>query len=84
MIIAVTVAAVTDRYGLPHTRRRKARSGTGRPSPRRSASAIVADAVYKVTAGAIDLGEAAVERIYENMAGGMPDRPGWVTAIEKL
>ena len=84
MIVAVTVAAVMDRYGLPHTRRRKSRSGTGRPSPWRSASAIVADALRAVTGSAIDLGEAAVERIYENMAGGMPDRPGWATAIEKL
>jgi len=84
MVVAVTVAAVMDRYGLPHTRRRKSRSGTGRPSPWRSASAIVADALRAVTGSAIDLGEAAVERIYESMAGGMPDRPGWATAIEKL
>jgi hypothetical protein len=84
MMIATAVAAVMDKFGLPHTRRRKSRSGTGRPSPCRSASAIVADAVRKVTAGAIDLGEAAVEKIYESMAGGMPDRPGWATTIEKL
>jgi len=84
MLIATTVAAVMDKFGLSHTRRRKSRSGSGRPSPWRSASAIVADAARKVTAGAIDLGEAAVERIYENMAGGMPVRPGWATAIEKV
>jgi len=84
IVIATTVAAVMDKFGLSHTRRRKSRSGSGRPSPWRSASAIVADAARKVTAGAIDLGEAAVERIYENMAGGMPVRPGWATAIEKV
>jgi hypothetical protein len=84
MMIATTVAAVMDKFGLSHTRRRKSRSGTGRPSPRRSASAIVADALRTVTEGAIDLGEAAIERIYENMSGAMPVRPGWATAIEKL
>jgi len=70
-----------DKYGLPHSRRRKSRSGSGRPSTWRSASAIVADALRKVTKGEIDLGEAAVERIYESMAGGMPTRSGW-TVLE--
>ena len=81
MMIAWAVAAVMDKYGLPHSRRRKSRSGSGRPSTWRSASAIVADALRKVTKGEIDLGEAAVERIYESMAGGMPTRSGW-TVLE--
>jgi hypothetical protein len=85
MVIALAVSAVMDRFGLPYSRRRKSRSGSGRPSPQRSASAIVADALYEVTGGKLDLGEAAVERIYERMVGGMPSPgSGWVTALEAM
>jgi hypothetical protein len=86
MVIALAVSAVMDQFKIPYSRRRKSRSGSGRPSARRSASAIVADALYDVTGGKIDLGEAAVERIYERMAGGMPaPGTGWAaTALEDM
>jgi hypothetical protein len=85
LVIAMAVAAVMDKFGLPYSRRRKSRGDSGRPSRWRSASAIVADALYEVTGGRIDLGEAAVERIYEGLAGGMPTAgSGWVAAIETM
>jgi hypothetical protein len=81
MVVTLAVSAIMDRFGLPYSRRRKSRSGSGRPSAQRSASAIVADALYEVTGGKIDLGEAAVERIYERMVGGMPTPgSGWAAA----
>jgi hypothetical protein len=84
MMIALTVAAIMDKYGLAHSRRRKSRSGTGRPSKWRSASAITADALRKVSNGKIDLGEAAVERIYEKMASAMPGAgSGWTKVLEE-
>jgi hypothetical protein len=84
LMIALTVAAVMDKYGLPHSRRRKSRGGTGQPSPWRSASAITADALRKVSNGKIDLGEAAIERIYEKMANAMPGAgSGWAKVLEE-
>ena len=85
MMVGLTVATVMDRYGLPHSRRRKSRSNNGRPSQWRSASAVVADALREVTQGKIDLGEAAVERIYETMASALPiPGSGWSKALEDM
>ena len=74
IVIANTVAALIDRFGIPYSRKRKGRDG--RPSARRSGSAIVAAAARDVTGGQLDLGEKRVERVYETMRGGMPNSAG--------
>jgi hypothetical protein len=79
IVIANAVAAVMDRFGIPYSRKLKSRDG--RPSSKRSASTIVADALKEVTGGGRDLGEKRIERIYEKMRGGMPPEPGWTRAL---
>jgi hypothetical protein len=68
MFIALTVAAVVDRFGLPPT---------GRSPHRRSACSIVAEALREI---GMQLGSAAVEKIWNKYRGGMPTAPGWATA----
>ena len=72
--IAMTVAAVVDRYGLRPTRNTASR---GRPSARRSACSIAAEALEVVH---LRLGEKAVETIWNRLANAMPTVPGWAAA----
>jgi len=74
LCIAMTVAAVVDRFGLNPTRNTASR---GKPSARRSACAIVADALGSVH---INMGEKAVETIWNRLAGAMPTVRGWASA----
>jgi hypothetical protein len=74
LCIAMTVAAVVDRFGLTPTRNTASR---GRPSARRSACAIVAEALGFV---GISTGEKAVEAIWTRLANVMPTVPGWASA----
>jgi hypothetical protein len=67
--IALAVAAVCDRFDLSPTRNTASR---GKLSARRSACAIVADA--------LNMGEKAVEAIWTRLAGAMPTVPGWGSA----
>lgn len=79
IVIANTVAALIDRFGIPYSRKRKGRDG--RPSARRSGSAIVSAALKEATGGQLDVGEKMVEHIYEKLRGGMPTEPGWTRAL---
>ena len=72
--IAMTVAAVVDRFGLNPTRNTASR---GRPSARRSACSVVAEALASVHIG---MGEKAVEAIWTRLANAMPTVPGWASA----
>jgi hypothetical protein len=84
LAIRITVAAVVDRFGLRHSRRRKTRGDErGQPSPWRSASAVVGDALRHVSGGKIDLGEALIERIYERYRGALPTVPGWSAWLDE-
>jgi len=74
LCIAMTVAAVVDRFGFYTTRNTASR---GRPSARRSACAIVAEALGSVE---ISMGEKAVEAIWFRLANAMPTVPGWASA----
>ena len=71
--IAMTVAAVCDRFGLSPTRNTASR---GRPSARRSACAIVAKALEVAHVG---MGEKAVEAIWNRLGAAMPTVPGWAS-----
>jgi hypothetical protein len=68
--IAVTVAAVCDRYGL---------RPTGRSARKRSGCATVASAL-----GVIDkrMSTDAIERIWKRHKRGMPTVPGWTFSLE--
>lgn len=74
LCIAMTVAAVVDRFDLTPTRNTASR---GKSSARRSACAIVADALGSVH---INMGEKAVEAIWTRLANAMPTVPGWASA----
>jgi hypothetical protein len=73
--IALTVAAVCDRYGLRPTRNPESR---GRPSARRSACSIVAEVLAAETP--LKLKEVAVEAIWARLRNAMPTVPGWARA----
>ena len=67
--IAITVAAVVDRFGLTPTA----------SSPyRRSACAIVAEALAALLRG---MGVKAVEKIWQAYGNAMPTVPGWRSAL---
>jgi hypothetical protein len=68
MFIALAVASVIDRFGLP---------ATGRSLRRRSACSIVAEAMSEI---GLALGHKAVENIWNKYRGGMPTVPGWSSA----
>jgi hypothetical protein len=74
LCIALTVAAVCDRFGLSPTRNTASR---GRPSARRSACSIVAEAL---DVAHMQLGEKAVEAIWARLGNAMPTVPGWASA----
>lgn len=65
LIIALTVSAVADRYGLPPT---------GNSPRKHSASKVVASALVVVRRG---MGHKAVEHIWETYSGAMPTVRGW-------
>jgi hypothetical protein len=69
VFIALTVAAVVDRFGLP---------ATGRSLRRRSACSIVADALEEI---GLRLGYKAVEKIWNKYKNAMPTVPGWTSAL---
>jgi hypothetical protein len=70
--IAMGVELLIDRFGLPATAREA--TPRGRPSSRRPASAIVADAYTVVVA---PLSPKRVEAIHRERRGSMPTVPGW-------
>jgi hypothetical protein len=70
MFIALTVAAVIDRFGL---------DPTGRSPRRRSASSIVAAALEEIGQ---KVGYKTVEKIWGKYQGCMPTKPGWTVALE--
>jgi len=72
--IAMTVAAVCDRFGLKPTRNTASR---GRPSARPSACSIVAEALEVAQMG---MGEKAVEAIWIRLRNAMPTAPGWASS----
>jgi hypothetical protein len=67
--IAVVVAGVIDRFGL---------KPTGRSPHRRSACAVVADALSEIGEA---LGYKAVETIWQRYGRAMPTQPGWSRAL---
>jgi hypothetical protein len=69
MLIALAVAAVVDRFGLPPT---------GRSIHRRSAASIVAEALAEI---GLRLGFKAVEHIWRKYHDAMPTVPGWTIAF---
>jgi hypothetical protein len=75
LCIAMTVAAVVDKFGLHPTRNPASR---GRPAARRSACSIVAEALEVVH---MRLGERAVETVWARLANAMPTVPGWAASL---
>jgi hypothetical protein len=69
LCIAMTVAALCDRFGLNPTRNTTSR---GRASARPSACSIVADVINR--------GEKAVEAIWSRLGNAMPTVPGWASS----
>jgi hypothetical protein len=68
--IAMTVAAVVDRFpGL---------DPTGNSRHRRSACAIVAEALTEAGRG---MGQKAVEEVWRSYGAAMPTAPGWASAV---
>jgi hypothetical protein len=73
------VELLIDRFGLPATAREA--HGRGRPSGRRPASVVVADAYTAVMAHRGGLSAKRVEAIHRERRRSMPSVPGWAAAF---
>jgi hypothetical protein len=77
LCIAMTVAAVHDRFGLSPTRNTASR---GRPSARPSACSVVAEALALAHMGLGKRSEKAVEAIWSRLGRTLPTVSGWASS----